>query len=138
MIVVDEYLAIRSLLGDLPATVPNDDLAITVGVHWRILQRVHMPGDGQLSQAMGQLSNVARNALRLPPPELLAVLDPRSLLDQAAQISAAYGGAGLLVAELVTASLHHGRTLWFGNERNIGRKTIEIADDLGITINVAM
>ncbi len=42
-----------------------------------------------------------------------------------------------LIAETITAALHHGRELWYGNERNIGIRTREIADDLGITIHVS-
>lgn len=96
-----------------------------------------MPGDGQLTQAMAGLSEAGRAALRRPAPEVLAVLDPRLLLDQAAEISAAYGGTGLLVAEMLTAALHHGRGLWFGTDRNIGRRTREIAQEIGITVTVA-
>ncbi|HPB44507.1 MAG: hypothetical protein M9952_04045 [Microthrixaceae bacterium] len=136
MIVVDEYLAIRSLVGDTPSDLPDDVLAITTSVHWRILQRLHLPRGGQLSQAMAALSEPGRAAFRRPAPEILEILDPRPLLDQAAEISAAYGGTGLLIAEMLTASLHHGRTLWYGSERNVGRRTRDIARDLGITVNV--
>lgn len=95
-----------------------------------------MPSGGQLSQAMAGLSEAGRGAIRRPTPQILEIIDARPLLDQAAEISAAYGGAGLLVAELITAGLHHGRALWFGRERNIGTRTREIAQDLGITITV--
>ena len=137
MIVVDEYLAIRSIFGDVPDSLPDDALAITASTHWRILQRLHLPGGGQLSQVMTGLSEAGRGALRRPAPETLEVIDPRPLLDQAAEISAAYGGAGLLVAERITAGLVHGRALWFGTERNVGARTREIANDLGIAITIA-
>lgn len=77
-------------------------------------------------------------ALRFPHHDALEVLDPRPLLDEAAQVAARYGRTGLLVAETVTAGLAHGRRLWFGNPRNIGVRLREIADDLGIEINVAV
>lgn len=137
MIVVDEYLAIRSLLGDVPEVLPDDSLALTASAHWRILQRIHMPAGGQLTQAMSGLSDSGRSVLRRPSPKVLEIIDPRPLLDQAAQISAAYGGTGLLVAESITAALHYARTLWFGTERNVGPRTREIAKDLGISIHVA-
>lgn len=73
MIVVDEYLAIRSVLGDTPNSLLDDVLAITTSVHCRILHRLHLPGTGQL-----------------------------------------------LIAEMLAASVRHGRTLWYGSERNIG------------------
>lgn len=137
MIVVDEYLAIRSLLGDLPVDLPDEPLSITTSAHWRILQRIHAPGTGQLSGALSALSPAGRGALRKPVPAVLEVLDPRPFLDDAAALAAAYGGAGWLVAETLTAALTHGRQLWFGSERNIGRKLAEIADDLGIAIHIA-
>ena len=138
MIVVDEYLAIRSMFGDLPRDLPDDALALTTSAHWRILQRIHAPGTGQLSRALGGLSLAGRAALRKPVPPVLEVLDPRPLLDDAAALSTTYGGAGWLVAENLTAALAHGRQLWFGNERNIGRKLREIADDLGVAIRVVV
>ena len=74
--------------------------------------------------------------IRHPHPEVLAVLDPRPLLDDAAAISAQYGRAGLLVAESLAAGLAYRRELWFGRESNVGVRLQHVADDLGITINV--
>ena len=137
MIVVDEYLAIRSLLGVLPEGLPDEPLAITTSVHWRLLQRVHAPAGGQLSQALAALPASDREALRFPHREVLEVLDPRPRLDEAAQIAARYGKTGWLIAENVTAGLTYGRQLWFGSDRNVGVRLREIADDLGIEIHVA-
>ncbi len=137
MIVVDEYLAIRSLTGVLPDDLPDEPLALTTSAHWRILQRIHAPGSGQLSQALGALSAAARIALREPIPAVLTVLDPRPILDQAAAVAAAYGNTGWHVAETIAAGLAHGRQLWFGAERNVGRRMQEIADDLGVAIYVS-
>ena len=136
MIVVDEYLAIRSLLGDVPVGLPDEPLALTASAHWRLLQRIHSPSGGQLSQALATLSSAGRDVLRRPAPAVLEVLDPRPLLDEAAQIAARYGRTGLLNAE-TAAGLAHGRQLWFGTERNIGIRLREIAVDLGIEVHVA-
>lgn len=136
MIVVDEYLAIRSLLGVLPNGLPDEPLAITTSAHWRLLQRVHAPAGGQLSQALAALPASDREALRFPQREVLEVLDPRPRLDEAAQIAARFGKTGWLIAETVTAGLTYGRQLWFGSERNVGVRLREIADDLGIEIHV--
>ena len=46
-------------------------------------------------------------------------------------------GVRWLVAEAVTAALHHGRQLWFGSERNIGPRTRLIAAELGVEVRVA-
>jgi hypothetical protein len=136
MIVVDEYLAIRSLLGDVPVGLPDEPLALTASAHWRLLQRIHSPSGGQLSQALARLSPAGRDVLRRPAPAVLEVLDPRPLLDEAAQIAARYGRTGLLIAETAAAGLAHGRQLWFGTERNVGIRLREIADDLGIEVHV--
>ena len=137
MIVVDEYLAIRSLTGVLPTDLPDEPLALTTSAHWRILQRIHAPGSGQLSQALGALSLAGRVALREPVPAVLEVLDSRPMLDQAAAVAASYGNTGWHVAETLVAGLIHGRQLWFGTERNVGRRMREIADDLGVAIYIA-
>jgi hypothetical protein len=137
MIVVDEYLAVRSLLGVLPTDLPDDRLALPLPAHWRLLQRLHAPAGGQLSQLLSALPESDREALRFPDPAVLEVIDPRPRLDQAAAIAAAYGGTGWLVAETIVAGLAHGRVLWFGNERNIGRRLREIASELGIAIHTA-
>jgi hypothetical protein len=76
--------------------------------------------------------------LRAPDPSILEVLDPRPLLDEAAQLAARFGATGWLIAETAVAGLAHGRELWFGSERNVGRKLREIAGDLGIAIHVAV
>lgn len=137
MIVVDEYLAIRSLLGDVPDDLPDEPLAITASAQWRVLQRIHSPSGGQLSQALNALSPAGRAVFRQPSPAVLEVLDPRPLLDEAAQIATRYGHTGLLIAEMATAGLAHGRQLWFGNPRNAGVRLREIAEDLGIAIHVS-
>jgi len=137
VIVVDEYLAIRSLLGDVPEELPDEPLAITTAAQWRILQRIHAPSDGQLSRALSALSPVGRAVFRQPSPFVLDVIDPRPLLDEAAQIAARYGNTGLLISETAAAGLAHGRQLWFGNPRNIGIRLRDIAEDLGIQIHVA-
>ncbi len=136
MIVVDEYLAVRALLGVLPLDFPDEGLALPVSAHWRLLQRIHTSGTGQLSQVLALLPASDREVLRAPHPQVLEVLDPRPHLDEAAQIAAQYGGTGWLIAETITAGLHHGRELWYGNERNIGIRTREIAQELEITIHV--
>jgi hypothetical protein len=137
LIVVDEYLAIRALVGDLPAGVPDDFLGIPVSSHWRLLQRLHSRGDGQLSQLLAKLPENDREAIRSPHPHVLEILDPRPYLDEAARISARFGGTGWLIAEAVTAALHHGGQLWYGTERNVGIRLREIAAELNIVVHVA-
>jgi len=134
VLVVDEYLAIRALIGDIPDTMdPDETLGLPAYRHYRLLQRVHAPGTGQLSTL---LSETDLAAIRRPHPEVFQILDPRPLLDDAAAIGAAYNSAGLLVVETLAAGLAHGRQLWFGTPRNVGKRPREIADDLQIELHV--
>ena len=67
---------------------------------------------------------------------MLQVLDPRSLLDEAAMVAARFGGTGLLIAESLVAGLAHSRQLWFGTPANVGRLLERAAGELGIEIHV--
>lgn len=137
MIVIDEYLAVRVLLARWPGGLPDDELALPASRHWRLLQALHNPRGGQLSQILEPLPEPDRAALRWPHPEVLQVLDPRPLLDKAAQIAARYGGTGLLVAESLAAGLANGRRLYFGRQDNVGRLLARAAGELGIVVHVA-
>ncbi len=136
MIVIDEYLAVRALRARWPAGLPDDELVLPASRHWRLLQALHGGRGGQLSQVLGQLSATGRDAVRRPHPEVLQVLDPRPLLDDAAVTAARFGGTGLLTAETLAAGLAHGRQLWFGTPANVGRLLRRAAGDLGILVNV--
>jgi len=94
VIVLDEYLAVRVLFGHWPAELPDDELALTASRHWRLLQALHSPRGGQLSRVLSQLSEPDRAAERWPHPEVLRILDPRPMLDEAAALAARFGGTG--------------------------------------------
>jgi hypothetical protein len=135
VLVIDEYLAVRVLVGARPDALDDDEpLALPAYRHYRLLQRIHQPGTGQLS---GLLADSDQQAIRRPHPEVLQILDPRPLLDEAAAIGARYRAAGLLVGETLAAGLTYGHQLWFGTERNVGTRLAEIAADLRITVHVA-
>ncbi len=137
MLVIDEYLAVRVLGANWPAGLPDDDLGLPASRHWRLLQRVHAPGGGQLSQLLAALPGGDLGVVRYPHPEVLQILDPRPLLDEAASIAARYGAGGLLIAETLAAGLAYGHQLWFGTQRNVGRALARIADDLHVVVHVA-
>jgi len=136
VVVIDEYLAVRVLLGWWPDPLPVDELALPTSRHWRLLQALHGGRGGQLSQILGLLGEADRAALRHPHAEVLQVLDPRPLLDDAAVIAARYGGTGWLIAETLAAGIAHGGQLWFGAEHNVGRLLASAAPELGVTIRV--
>ncbi|MGH9184650.1 MAG: hypothetical protein ACRD0U_02360 [Acidimicrobiales bacterium] len=91
MLVIDEYLAVDVMLGDWPAGLPDDDIiGLPASRHFRLLQRIHQPGSGQLTGIRDRLPEPDRQAMLHPHPEVLQVLDPRPLLDEAAAIGARY------------------------------------------------
>ena len=136
MIVVDEYLAVRVLSGDWPGELPDADVVLPTSRHWRLLQRVHNPSGGQLSQLLANLPGDDLGVVRWPHPEVLSVLDPRPLLDEAAAIAARVGGTGWLIAETLAAGVAHGHRLWFGTPDNVGRVLERAASELGIAVHV--
>lgn len=136
MIVVDEYLAVRVLRGRWSAELPDDDLGLPASRHWRLLQALHGQRGGQLSQLFSQASPSVVDSIRWPHPEVLTVLDPRPLLDDAAVLAARFGGTGLLVAETLAAGLARGRQLWFGTPANVGRLLERAAHELDIVVRV--
>ena len=136
MIVLDEYLAVDVLRARWPAGLPDDEVALGASRHWRLLQALHGGRGGQLSQLFAGAPDDVISAVRWPHPEVLQVLDPRPLLDEAARIAARYGGTGLLVAESLAAGLAYGRQLWFGREANVGSLLARAAGELGVVVHV--
>jgi hypothetical protein len=137
VIVIDEYLAVRVIRAHWPDRLPDDELGLPASRHWRLQQALHGGRGGQLSRLFAGASPAVVNAIRWPHPDLLTVLDPRPLLDEAAILAARFGGTGLIVAETLAAGLTHGRELWFGATANIGRLLERAAGELGVAVQVA-
>jgi hypothetical protein len=136
VIIIDEYVAVRVVLGRWPAAMPDDELGLPTLGHWRLLQVLHNPRGGQLTRILSPLPEPDRAALRWPDPEVLRVLDPRPLLDDAARLAARFGG-GLRNAEILAAGLANGAQLWFGNRANVGPAIADGAVQLGLDVHVA-
>jgi len=86
VLVIDEYLAVDVLVGDWPAGLPVDEaLALPASRHFRLLQRLHQPSGGQLSGILDRPNPAGQLVLPNPHPEVLQILDPRPLLNEAAQ-----------------------------------------------------
>ena len=121
VIVVDEYLAIRSLLGVLP-----EGPSRRAAVRSRPQRTGGCCSGCTLRPAVSSRRRSPRCRRRIARHcgsrivRCIEVLDPRPRLDEAAQIAARFGKTGWLIAETVTAGLTYGRQLWFGSERNVG------------------
>lgn len=135
MIIVDEYIAVRVILGRWPAAMPDDEVALPTMGHWRLLQALHRPRGGQLSRIVAELSESGRSALRWPHPEVLQVLDPRPLMDRAAALAARFGG-GWRNAEILAAGVANRADLWFGATTNVGPSVTAGAEGLGLAVHV--
>lgn len=136
MIVVDEYVVTRVAVGEWPDALPDsEDLLLPLSRHWRLLQRIHAPSSGQLSTILAGLTTAVRDGIRFPRSDLFQVLDSRTVLDEAAQIAARYGG-GWLITETLAAGLANGQKLWFGRSNNVGRVITAAAEELGIDVHV--
>jgi hypothetical protein len=134
VIVIDEYLAVRVLGGDWPVGLPDDELGLPASRHWRLWLRVHSPSSGQLSRLLAALPGDDTGVIRHPHPDVLQVLHPRPLLDDAAAIAARLRTSGLLIAE--TLGVAFGGQLWFGLDANVGRLVARAAPELGISVHV--
>ncbi|MEO7572828.1 MAG: hypothetical protein ABIX10_10355 [Acidimicrobiales bacterium] len=67
---------------------PDDALALPASRHWRLLQRIHALSGGQLTQLFAGLPGGDLGAVQHPHPDVLQILHPRPLLDEAAAMSA--------------------------------------------------
>jgi hypothetical protein len=129
-------LAVRVIRARWHEVLPDDKLVLPASRHWRLLQALHA-GRGGNCLACRWASLAVVSAIRWPHPDVLTVLDPRPLLDDAAVLAARFGGTGLIVAETLTAGLAHGRQLWFGTPANVGRLLEHAAQELGVAVQVA-
>ena len=136
MLIVDEYVAVRVVLGDWPDAMPDDEVALPLMGHWRLLQALHHPRGGQLTRVLSSLSSADQAALSWPHPEVLQVIDLRPRLEDAARLAARFGG-GLRNAEILTIGAAHGAELWFGTPTNVGRSVTAGAAALGLPIHIA-
>jgi hypothetical protein len=50
--IVDEYVALRALVGDWPAEIPIDLLGLTYTRHWRLLAAMAVPTAGRISRPL--------------------------------------------------------------------------------------
>jgi hypothetical protein len=135
LIVVDEYVTGRVVGGDWHSAFPDEELACrpaTTSAWFRLSTAV----EAASRQIPAPLTPAGRDGIRHPDPEVLTVLDTRQLPDEAARITARFGG-GWLIGETLAAELAYGHQLYFGNRAKVGPTIIRAGRELGIRIQVA-
>jgi len=118
VIVTDEYLAVRVVLGNFGAS--RRRTCASINPHWRLPQTLHNPRPGRPSRILSLLPEPDGDIVRYVHPEVFQVPVPRPLLDQAAGIAVRYGRTGLLIAETLALRLSCGGHLWFGMSATVG------------------
>lgn len=136
MRIVDEYVALRALVGDWPAEIPADLLGLTYTRHWRLLSAMSASTGGRISRRLSALGTEDLEAIRRPHPDLLEVLDPRATSVLAADLLATIGPTSMLIAETLAAAIHFESDLYFGDPQNAVGPIGEYARVLGVNIIV--
>jgi hypothetical protein len=134
--IVDEYVALRVLVGDWPAEIPADLLGLTYTRHWRLLSALAVPAGGRISRRLAALDGDDRDVIRRPHPDLLEVLDPRATSLLAADLLKTVGPTSMLIAETLAAAIHFESDLYFGDPQNAAGSIGEHAQVLGLNIVV--
>lgn len=137
MIVVDEYVALRVVLAEWPAELPDDDLALPATRHWRLIQALTPPGRGGSRRSFRRCPSPTERSSANPirPSFRCWTRGPSSMKWRV--IAGRYGGTGFLIAETLAAGLSMGGRLWFGLAANVGRVVSRAAPELGIAVHVA-
>jgi len=119
VILVDDRLALEVLGGRRFGGADDGPVATTWTFHYRLVRALADDARvGQLTQSANAV--VLRRMAGSPPPELLVVLDPRSLTSTAATVAVRHG-LNLLAAELLAAALVHGAPVVL-SAGNVGRR----------------
>jgi hypothetical protein len=117
MIIVDDHLAARALAGSLPDEL-GSTVATTYGFQFRLVRALRDERvKGSLSREV-ESEELVRLVLN-PPADRLVVLDPRSSLDEAADVATRHQ-ANLLLSELVGAARAHNASIRV-TSANVGR-----------------
>lgn len=141
MIVVDDYLALAAIAGQLPPALADQSIATTYGRVYRLLRAItSSQTSGQLTAQFELLSEGRRDALieviADPPPSVLVIIDPRTTLWQSTQIHNAFGGMSMLQTETLAAAVVHDAAIRIGTERNVSDAMRRAAEALGIDLAV--
>jgi hypothetical protein len=123
MVVIDDHLVLRALVGTLPDEIDSDALATTTTWWWRLAlaSRREAPA-GALSGPFARLDPLARAAVTRTLdglPEVMVVPDLRRLLPLVADVGHHYG-LNLLAAEALALAIHLDAPLRVATDGRLG------------------
>lgn len=95
-----------------------------------------LPSAGRISRQLGALAASGRDATRQPHPDLVEVLDPRTVALLAADLPQTIGPTSMLIAETLAAAIHHHSPVFFGDPQNATGAIGDHARVLGVELIV--
>lgn len=135
MVVIDDHLVLRALLGTLPTDISGERLATTTTWWWRLSLAVRKERpEGSLSTPFHHLTRAARAALIRTLdalPDMIDVPDLRSLLPLVADVGHHYR-LNLLAAEALAMALASDAEIKVAVDGRLG----SAARDAGVTYTV--
>jgi hypothetical protein len=129
VIIVDDRLSLEALAGRL--AVP-DQVATTWSFHYRLVRA--LTDDRRAGRLSISITEEVLRAVVDPPVELLQVLDPRLVTEQAAQVAIRHG-LNVLAAELVATAVHYRAGVHLSGP-NVGVRWPEVMAAEGVVLTV--
>jgi hypothetical protein len=145
VILVDEFLAIRVMVGRAPKALRGESAALTYGRTYRLTRALLGSGPGRLQvrgrftrlvDALGEDDQRALGEwLADPDPAVLTVVDPRVYIRSTAVLQNTYA-VSLLQAETLAVGAEHDWPIRFGDLDSAPEPVQRAARDLGLDLGV--
>lgn len=145
MILVDEYVALRAIVGRPPAVLVGETLALTYSRTYRLMRALLDPGPsrlkvrGRFTRLVDALDaadlHILRDRLAAPDPAVLSVVDPRPLLRTAGALQNGYI-VSMLQAETLAAAVINNWPIRFAEPGSASDPVRRAAEELGLDLVV--
>jgi len=145
MIIGDEFLALRSLIGRPLAVVADEPIGLTYSRAYRLTRALLDPGPGRLAvrgrftRIVDQLSSVDQvalhNRLAAPDPKMLSIIDPRPAIRTAGTVQNAYS-VSLLQAETLAVAVLDNLRIVFADPDSASAPFRRAATEMGLDLEI--
>ena len=145
MVLVDEFLALRALIGRPPSEIEGEVPSLTYSRAYRLTRALLEPGPnrprirGRFSRVADALPQADRLRLHLsltaPDPDVLRIIDPRPLILTAGTIQNTYP-VSLLQAETLAAAMVEDRPLMFQEHDSAPEALRRAVSEIGLDLTV--